>query len=74
MLDVNYRSNELIMQWSNKMFYGGKLTSHPRNESIHLSDITSNRQNPQAKTVSNCYRPHHLGQERRNYGETESKY
>ena len=74
MLDVNYRSNELIMQWSNQMFYGGKLKSHTQNKSLHLSDIAHSRKTPQAKVLSNYYQPHHLGQERRHYGESESQY
>lgn len=38
-LQIQYRSNEKIMSWSNKMFYGGELKADESVKDICLEDI-----------------------------------
>ncbi|KAF7638954.1 ACB domain-containing protein [Meloidogyne graminicola] len=42
MLNVNYRSNELIQRWSNNHFYENKLIASNNVKEILLNDITKN--------------------------------
>uniref|UniRef100_A0A914I6H3 Uncharacterized protein n=1 Tax=Globodera rostochiensis TaxID=31243 RepID=A0A914I6H3_GLORO len=44
-LSTQYRSNELIQKWSNRMFYDNKLVTNPSTKSIRLRELIKKKQN-----------------------------
>uniref|UniRef100_A0A0N4ZNN2 Helicase ATP-binding domain-containing protein n=1 Tax=Parastrongyloides trichosuri TaxID=131310 RepID=A0A0N4ZNN2_PARTI len=45
MLNIQYRMNEKIMQWSSETFYNDKMVADENNKDITLSDISSIKKN-----------------------------